>query len=85
MNLQNRLEKLEQRAGRQPDGAACEHGFDLRIYDNNGEGYFIGAKPSAADPTPNKVCQVCGRAQRRLRFVRVKGRDEHAAAGVPLP
>lgn len=85
MNLQNRVEKLEQRAGPQPDGEPCAHGFDLRIYDNNGAGYFIGERPSEADGTPNKLCAVCGREQRRISFVRVKGRDEHSAAGIPLP
>jgi hypothetical protein len=84
MSLQNRVEKLEQRAG-EGAGEECKHGFDVRYYDNNDEGYFINDAPAEADETPPKVCDVCGLKQTRIAIVYVKGRDEHEAAGVPLP
>lgn len=79
MGLDERVRRLEQRAGCHTDGA-CPHGVDLRIYDKDDDGgYSIHDKPAEADRTPAKVCQVCGREQRRISIVLVKGRDAHDA------
>jgi hypothetical protein len=72
MNLQNRLEKLEQAAGVNATGEECRCGFDVRYYDKDGEGYALDAAPDEADRTPNKVCDGCGRVQPRINVVYVQ-------------
>ncbi len=84
MNLQNRVEKLEQRAGL-TEGELCTHDVEVRVCDNGGEGYFLNEPLSEVDLAPAKICDVCGRARKQIAVVCVKGRDEHDAAGVPLP
>jgi hypothetical protein len=78
MTLQSRIEKLEQSAVR---GAltACSHGYDIRRYSNDGEGYAMDDEPEQADRTPNKICDVCGGEQQRFNLISIKGRAATAA------
>jgi hypothetical protein len=72
MNLQTRVERLEQEAGVNVTGEECRCGFDVRYYDKDGEGYARDAAPYEADRTPNKVCDGCGRVQPRINVVYVQ-------------